>query len=246
MDADQPGRPPEVDEHHGDASAPEETRSVVSRRRALVAGAGAGAAAVIAGGLAACGGGDSTKDASTTSGGGDEAGAGSARKPRGGGVTLKINGADHQVDASNNRMLLYALRDEVGLRGPKFGCGESECGACAVLANGRQIRSCVTPASSVVGKEITTLEGLPAAYHGARQAGAGHLHPLQQAWIDEQVPQCGYCQNGMIIQAADLLSRNPHPSDAEIKQAMNGHLCRCGTYNAIVRAIRRAATTMAA
>jgi aerobic-type carbon monoxide dehydrogenase small subunit (CoxS/CutS family) len=116
-----------------------------------------------------------------------------------------------------------------------------------VLLGRRQIRSCVTPVAGVVGQSITTLEGLPALYarrHGTH-ATAPALHPLQQAWIDEQVPQCGYCQNGMLIQAADLLIHNPHPTDTQIRRAMNGHLCRCGTYGAIMRAIKRAAATMA-
>jgi isoquinoline 1-oxidoreductase alpha subunit len=145
-------------------------------------------------------------------------------------------------------MLLYVLRDEFHLRGPKFGCGLSECGACAVLLDGKQIRSCVTPVSAVGTKPVVTLDGLAATWHG-RSGKAKHkkgeLHPLQQAWIDEQVPQCGYCQAGMIIQAADLLAKKPHPSVAEIKTAMNGHLCRCGTYNGIVRAIQRASKEMA-
>jgi aerobic-type carbon monoxide dehydrogenase small subunit (CoxS/CutS family) len=116
-----------------------------------------------------------------------------------------------------------------------------------VLLGRRQIRSCVTPVAGVVGQTITTLEGLPALYARMQgtHASAPALHPLQQAWIDEQVPQCGYCQNGMIIQAADLLMRNPHPTDTQIRQAMNGHLCRCGTYAAIIRAIKRAAAAMA-
>ena len=150
-------------------------------------------------------------------------------------ITLKVNGAAHTVDIEPATPLLYILRNDLGLQGPRFGCGLGQCGACTVIINGVATRSCITPASSVKG-DITTLEGL---------AHNGKLHPLQQAWIDEQVPQCGYCQNGMIIQAADLLMRNPHPTDTQIRRAMNGHLCRCGTYSAIIRAIKRAAATMA-
>ncbi len=162
-------------------------------------------------------------------------------------LVITVNGAQHTVRASPDTPLLYVLRNELHLQGPHFGCGLSQCGACAVLLGHRQIRSCVTPVAGVVGQSITTLEGLPALYAHAQatHATAPALHPLQQAWIDEQVPQCGYCQNGMLIQAADLLMRNPHPTDTQIRQAMNGHLCRCGTYAAIIRAIQRAAATMA-
>jgi isoquinoline 1-oxidoreductase alpha subunit len=158
---------------------------------------------------------------------------------------LNVNGEDVAVTSSRGTMLLYVLRDELHLRGPKFGCGLSECGACAVLADGKQIRSCVTPLSSVGKQKIVTLDGLAASYHGKGKSEKGALHPLQRAWIDEQVPQCGYCQSGMIIQAADLLSKTPRPTVAQIKSAMNGHLCRCGTYNGIVRAIQNAAEVMA-
>jgi aerobic-type carbon monoxide dehydrogenase small subunit (CoxS/CutS family) len=162
-------------------------------------------------------------------------------------LVMTVNGAQHTVRASPDTPLLYVLRNELHLQGPHFGCGLAQCGACAVLLGRRQIRSCVTPVASVVGQSITTLEGLPALYAHTQgtHATASALHPLQQAWIDEQVPQCGYCQNGMIIQAADLLMHNPHPTDTQIRRAMNGHLCRCGTYGAIIRAIKRAAATMA-
>jgi aerobic-type carbon monoxide dehydrogenase small subunit (CoxS/CutS family) len=159
-------------------------------------------------------------------------------------TTVTLNGEARRVSSPPNTMLLYVLRDELGLRGPKFGCGLSECGACAVLANGRQIRSCVTPLSAVGSQKITTLEGLAASYNGPGKPPGSPLHPLQQAWIDEQVPQCGYCQSGMMIQAADLLSQTPKPTDAQIKQAMNGHLCRCGTHFRILKAIKRASTAM--
>ncbi len=158
-------------------------------------------------------------------------------------IEITVNGKRHSTDATPDTPLLYVLRDDLELRGAKFGCGLSQCGACSVLVDGREIRSCVTPVEAVVGRKVTTLEGLPAWYAEEKQlATVPALHPLQQAWIDEQVPQCGYCQNGMIIMAADLLSRNARPSDAEIKEAMDPHLCRCATHNAIVRGIKRAAT----
>jgi aerobic-type carbon monoxide dehydrogenase small subunit (CoxS/CutS family) len=164
-------------------------------------------------------------------------------------ITINVNGLRHAVKATADTPLLYVLRDELKLRGPRFGCGLAQCGACSALLDGDEIRTCVTPVAAVTGRQVTTLEGLPALHAGRKQTSASAsrpaLHPLQQAWIDEQVPQCGYCQNGMIIQAAALLDHNPRPSDAEIKAAMNAHLCRCGTYNAIVRAIKRAAQSMA-
>lgn len=145
-------------------------------------------------------------------------------------ITLSVNGKRHVVDATPDTPLLYVLRDDLGLNGPMFGCGLSQCGACAVLLGTSEIRSCVTPVSAATKAEITTLEGLP------RQHRA-----LQQAWVDEQVPQCGYCQSGMMIAAVSLLNRNPHPSEQQIKQGMNGHLCRCGTHPRIVKAIARVA-----
>ena len=165
-------------------------------------------------------------------------------------LTIMVNGMRHMVRSTPDTPLLYVLRDELDLRGPKFGCGLSQDGACAVLMGKMQIRSCVTPVGGVVGQQITTLEGLPRLW--ARERGLAPatakavLHPLQQAWIDEQVPQCGYCQNGMIIQAADLLMHNPHPTDLQIRTAMDGHLCRCGTHMRILKAIKRAAAVMAA
>jgi aerobic-type carbon monoxide dehydrogenase small subunit (CoxS/CutS family) len=162
-------------------------------------------------------------------------------------LKLKVNGLTHAVSASLDTPLLYVLHNELHLHGPRFGCGLAQCGACSVLLDGKEIRSCVTPVAAVSGKSITTLEGLPALWAAARgtTAAAPALHPLQQAWIDAQVPQCGYCQNGMLIQAADLLGSTKNPSETEIKQAMNGHLCRCGTYTAIIEAIQAAAATMA-
>lgn len=162
------------------------------------------------------------------------------------GYTLTVNGARRVVDVPSNTPLLYVLRNDLELDAPQFGCGLGQCGACAVLSGHTQIRSCLTPVSAV-HEPITTLEGLPALWiqRGGRSGREAALHPLQQAWIDEQVPQCGYCQNGMLIQAADLLYRNPHPTDQQIKVAMDGHLCRCATYLRIVRAIKRAASVMA-
>ena len=163
-------------------------------------------------------------------------------------ITINVNGLRHSAKATADTPLLYVLRDELKLRGPKFGCGLAQCGACSALLDGQEIRTCVTPVAAVTGRRVTTLEGLPALHAGRKQSAAGPLHPalhpVQQAWIDEQVPQCGYCQNGMIIQAVALLADNPRPSDAQIKAAMNAHLCRCATYNAILRAIKRAAASM--
>lgn len=147
-------------------------------------------------------------------------------------ITLHVNGEDHLVDAEPDSMLLYALRDNLGLRGPKFGCGLSECGACTVHMGGKAIRSCITPVSAVGAAKIVTLEGL-----GTPE----DPHPLQQAFIAEQAAQCGYCINGMIMQAAAYLEQNPHPSRDDIKKALNGNLCRCGTHMRIVRAVERAA-----
>ena len=151
-------------------------------------------------------------------------------------VTLRVNGSRHTVDIDPSTPLLYILRNDIGLQGPRFGCGLGQCGACTVIIDGAAVRSCVTPTSSVTG-EITTLEGL---------IQDGTLDPVQQAWIDEQVPQCGFCQNGQIMTAKALLGRNSNPTDAEIREGMNGTLCRCMTYYRIQAAIKRAATSMAA
>jgi isoquinoline 1-oxidoreductase subunit alpha len=146
-------------------------------------------------------------------------------------VSLRVNGAVREVDVDPATPLLYVLRNDLNLRGPRFGCGLAQCGACTVILNGVAMRSCITPVSAATG-EITTLEGL---------AKDGQLHPLQQAWIDEQVPQCGYCQNGQILTAKALLDRNPNPTDAEIRDGMEGALCRCMTYYRIQQAIKRVA-----
>jgi aerobic-type carbon monoxide dehydrogenase small subunit (CoxS/CutS family) len=149
-------------------------------------------------------------------------------------VELKVNGTTHRVDVDPSTPLLYVLRNDLGLQGPRFGCGLGQCGACAVIVAGATVRSCVTPCSAVKG-EITTLEGL---------ARNGVLHPVQRAWIDEQVPQCGFCQNGQIITAKVLLDKNPNPTDAQIREGMNGTLCRCMTYYRVQAAIKRAAAAM--
>jgi aerobic-type carbon monoxide dehydrogenase small subunit (CoxS/CutS family) len=160
---------------------------------------------------------------------------------------ILVNGAEHRVRATPDTPLLYVLRQELKLNGPMFGCGLAQCGACSVLLDKKQIRSCVTPVAGVEGRSITTLEGLPAQW--AERKGValkeGMLHPIQQAWIDEQVFQCGYCQNGMMIQAVDLLEKHRRPTDALIRSALNGHLCRCGTHMRIVKAVKRASTVMA-
>ncbi len=144
-------------------------------------------------------------------------------------VTLSVNGATHEVDIEASTPLLYVLRNDLDLKGPRFGCGLAQCGACTVLVDGVATRSCVTPASAVRG-EITTLEGL---------SRGGELDPLQQAWIAEQVPQCGYCQNGQILTARALLNANPNPTDSEIRAGMEGVLCRCMSYFRIQAAIKR-------
>ena len=164
-------------------------------------------------------------------------------------LRIKVNGLVHNVTASLDTPLLYVLKNELHLHGPRFGCGLAQCGACSVLLDGKEIRSCVTPVAAVSGKNIVSLEGLPALWAKERGTlGATPVvHPLQQAWIDEQVPQCGYCQNGMIVAAVELLSRVPDPSVAEIKRSFtepDPHLCRCGTYAAIIRAVQRAAEAM--
>ena len=151
-------------------------------------------------------------------------------------VTLRVNGASHEVDIEPSTPLLYVLRNDLGLRGPRFGCGLAQCGTCTVIVDGVATRSCLLPAGQVRG-EITTLEGL---------SKNGTLDPLQQAWIDEQVPQCGYCQNGQIMTAKALLDRNPNPTDAEIREGMEGVLCRCMTYYRIQAAIKRAVRGTAA
>jgi aerobic-type carbon monoxide dehydrogenase small subunit (CoxS/CutS family) len=161
-------------------------------------------------------------------------------------LKIKVNGKTWPVAASPDTPLLYVLSNELQLQGPRFGCGLAQCGSCSVLADGVEIRSCVTPVASVANKSVTTLEGLPALYaeqRGLAQAPA--LHPLQQAMIDEQSPQCGYCYNGMIIKGSELLSKNPRPTEQQIRAHMDGHLCRCGTYPRVMKSIQLASTRMA-
>jgi aerobic-type carbon monoxide dehydrogenase small subunit (CoxS/CutS family) len=147
-------------------------------------------------------------------------------------ITLRVNGTSRTVDVDPATPLLYVLRNDLDLHGPRFGCGLGQCGACTVLVKNEAVRSCIRPVSSVAGAEITTLEGL---------SKDGKLHPLQQAWIDEQVPACGFCQNGQILTAKALLDRTPNPTDAQIRQGMANTLCRCMTYYRIQAAIKRAA-----
>jgi len=166
-------------------------------------------------------------------------------------VTMMVNGVRREIPAPTDTPLLYVLRNDLQLSGPQFGCGLAQCGACSVLLDGKEIRSCTTPLSAAVGKEVTTLEGLPARW--AQQKGLSQtdaLHPIQDAWIEEQTPLCGFCQNGMMIKATELLEHTPSPTISEIKAAFttsgpSAHLCRCGSYTAIIEAVQRAAITMA-
>ncbi len=149
-------------------------------------------------------------------------------------ITLKINNKNYAVEADPKMPLLWAIRDLVGLTGTKYGCGIAQCGACTVHLEGTPIRSCSLPVTAAVNKNITTIEGL----------SDDNSHPVQLAWIQEQVPQCGYCQSGQIMAAASLLKRIPNPADSDIDNAMQGHLCRCGTYPRIHKAIKTAAAIM--
>ena len=148
--------------------------------------------------------------------------------------SLRVNGAARRVSVEPDTPLLYVLRNDLALNGPKFGCGLAQCGACSVLVDGKEVRSCVTPVSAVKG-EVTTIEGL---------GTPDKLHPLQQAFIEEQACQCGYCGNGMVIAAQALLAKNPRPTNQEIRAGLNGHLCRCASHNRIVRAVQKAAKEM--
>ena len=150
-------------------------------------------------------------------------------------ITFTLNGKSQSVDVSADMPLLWVLRDTLNMTGTKFGCGMALCGACTVHINGEATRSCITPISSVTGKRVTTIEGL----------SADGSHPVQKAWMEEDVPQCGYCQPGQIMSAAALLSKKPNPTDADIDDAMSGNICRCGTYQRIRKAIHRAASSMA-
>jgi isoquinoline 1-oxidoreductase subunit alpha len=149
---------------------------------------------------------------------------------------LSVNGENREVEAVPNTPLLWVLRDNLGLTGTKFGCGMALCGACTVHLDGAAVRSCSTPISTIGNKKVTTIEGL---------SSEESLHRIQQAWMDENVPQCGYCQAGQIMSAAALIEKNPSPSDSDIEAAMSGNICRCGTYERIRKAIKRASNTSA-
>jgi aerobic-type carbon monoxide dehydrogenase small subunit (CoxS/CutS family) len=149
---------------------------------------------------------------------------------------LVVNGENREVEAVPNTPLLWVLRDNLSLTGTKFGCGMAQCGACTVHLDGTPVRSCSTPVSTIGNKKVTTIEGI---------ASADKVHPVQQAWMDENVPQCGYCQAGQIMSAVALLAKNPAPSDQDIETAMSGNICRCGTYERIRKAIKRASNTAA-
>lgn len=146
-------------------------------------------------------------------------------------LTITVNGKKHKVQATPETPLLYVLRNELGLNGPQFGCGSENCGACTVLLGAKAVKSCKLPVSDATGGSITTLEGL----------GEGDLHPVQRAFVEEQAAQCGYCSNGMIMATAALLWKNPRPTDEQIREALDGNLCRCGTHLRILRAVKRAA-----
>jgi isoquinoline 1-oxidoreductase alpha subunit len=170
-------------------------------------------------------------------------------------LSLSVNGTKQVVSAAPETPLIFVLRNDLKLTGPRLGCGMAQCGSCSVLLDGQEIRSCVTPVSYAVGKKVTTIEGLPGVWAETKGLtpvdAAQTLHPVQQAWIDEQVPQCGYCQSGMMIAAVQLLAKNPDPTVAQIKDAFTNtppspHLCRCGTYAAIIDAVQRAAKAMKA
>jgi isoquinoline 1-oxidoreductase subunit alpha len=149
---------------------------------------------------------------------------------------LIVNGENHEVDAVPNTPLLWVLRDNLGLTGTKYGCGMAQCGACTVHLDGAAVRSCSLPVSTIGNKKVTTIEGI---------SSGEQLHPVQQAWMDENVPQCGYCQAGQIMSAVALIEKNPTPNDSDIETAMSGNICRCGTYERIRKAIKKASNTAA-
>ena len=169
-------------------------------------------------------------------------------------VTITVNGKKREVQSPGDTPLLYVLRNELGLTSPQFGCGMAQCGSCSVLLDGKEIRSCITPASSAAGKEITTIEGLPARCAKQKNLSPAEaektLHPVQEAWIEEQTPLCGFCQNGMMIKATELLESNPKPTLTQIKAAFttsgpSAHLCRCGSYQAIIESVQFGSVLMA-
>jgi len=159
---------------------------------------------------------------------------------------ITVNGRRATIASAPDTPLLYVLMNELALKGPRFGCGLAQCGSCSVLVDGVETRSCVTPLSAIGERAVVTLEGLHELYAKQKKLDeTPGLHPVQQAFIDEQAVQCGYCYNGMTIKAAELLAGNPRPTEDEVRAAMNGHLCRCGTYPRILKAILRAAKAMA-
>jgi aerobic-type carbon monoxide dehydrogenase small subunit (CoxS/CutS family) len=169
-------------------------------------------------------------------------------------LTISVNGKQRQISSPESTPLLYVLRNELEVNSPQFGCGMAQCGACSILLDGKEVRSCITPASMAAGKEITTIEGLPDRWakqnHLEPTKAAKTLHPVQAAWIEQQTPLCGICQSGMMIKATELLESNPNPSVDQIKDAFSNsgpspHLCRCGSYIAIIDAVRFASTLMA-
>lgn len=164
-------------------------------------------------------------------------------------VTMTVNGQQRDVKSPDDTPLLYVLRNELDVTSPQFGCGLAQCGACSVLLDGEEVRACITPVSMAEGREVTTLEGLPARWAKQKNLSPAQaeetLHPVQAAWIEQQVPQCGFCQSGMMIKTVELLESNPTPTDAEIKEALttsgpSAHLCRCGSYAAILDGVRHA------
>jgi len=168
-------------------------------------------------------------------------------------LTITVNGQKREVNSPENTPLLYILRDELGVESPQFGCGLAQCGACSVLLDGQEIRSCIYSVSMAAGKEVTTVEGLPGRWAKQINLSAAQaektLHPVQAAWIEQQVPLCGFCQNGMMIKATELLESNPRPTTVQIKEAfttsgVSPNLCRCGTYTAIIEAVKHAAVIM--
>jgi len=168
-------------------------------------------------------------------------------------LTITVNGKKRDIQSSADTPLLYVLRNELDVTSPQFGCGLAQCGICSVLLDGREIRSCITPVSAAAGKEVTTVEGLPARWAMQQSLPAAEaektLHPVQQAWIEEQTPLCGFCQSGMMIKATELLEKSPNPTVTEIKAAFttsgpSAHLCRCGSYFAIVEAVQFASRLM--
>ena len=165
-------------------------------------------------------------------------------------ATILVNGVRREVQSPPDTPLLYVLRNDLEISSPQFGCGLAQCGSCSVLLDGKEIRSCITPLSAATGKEVTTLEGLPGRWAKQKGLSSVALHPIQEAWIEEQTPLCGICQSGMMIKATELLERVATPTVAEIKDAFttsgpSAHLCRCGSYTAIIEAVQRAGAAMA-